>query len=90
LEQVLVDAKYAGYVQRQNRQVEKFRRLESLKIPDGVDYASIPELRLEARETLVRVAPRTLGQAARVGGISPADITILSVYLTGSRILPRH
>jgi len=90
LEQVLVDAKYAGYVERQNRQVEKFRRLESLRIPDGVDYASMPELRLEARETLVRVAPRTLGQAARVGGISAADITILCVYLTGSRVLPRR
>lgn len=90
LQQLLIEAKYAGYVERQDRQVEKFRRLESLTIPEHVDYTAMPELRLEARETLVRVAPRTLGQAARVSGISPADVTILHVYLTGARAIPRR
>jgi tRNA uridine 5-carboxymethylaminomethyl modification enzyme len=90
LQQVLTEAKYAGYVHRQDRQVERFRRLESLTIPPRVDYHAIAELRLEARETLVRVTPRTLGQAARVSGISPADITILYVYLTGVRAIPRR
>jgi tRNA uridine 5-carboxymethylaminomethyl modification enzyme len=83
--QVLTDAKYSGYVDRQSRQIERFRRLESMLIPERLDYRSLPELRAEAREQLGRVAPRTLGQAARISGITPADITILWVYLTGRR-----
>jgi tRNA uridine 5-carboxymethylaminomethyl modification enzyme len=86
---VLVGAKYSGYVERHDRQIERFRRLESLSIPAQVDYAGMPELRLEAREKLARVAPRTLGQAARVSGINPADITILWVYLSGRRAVPQ-
>jgi tRNA uridine 5-carboxymethylaminomethyl modification enzyme len=86
---VLVDAKYSGYVERQQRQIDRFRRLESLSIPDRVDYTAMPELRLEARECLARVSPRTLGQASRISGISPADITILWVYLSGRRSLPK-
>jgi tRNA uridine 5-carboxymethylaminomethyl modification enzyme len=89
LSQVLTDAKYTGYVERQERQIERFRRLESMLIPDLVNYTAMPELRLEAREHLARVAPRTLGQAARVSGINPADITILWVYLSGRRTLPK-
>jgi tRNA uridine 5-carboxymethylaminomethyl modification enzyme len=85
LAQVLTDGKYAGYVDRQARQIERFRRLESMAIPDRVDYAAMPELRLEARERLARLAPRTLGQAARISGISPADITVIWIYLTGRR-----
>ncbi|UCC30084.1 MAG: tRNA uridine-5-carboxymethylaminomethyl(34) synthesis enzyme MnmG, partial [Phycisphaerales bacterium] len=87
--QVLVDAKYCGYVERQARQIERFRRLESLSIPEHIDYASMPELRREARERLARVTPRTLGQAARVSGINPADVTILWVYLSGRRMVAR-
>ena len=87
--QVLVEAKYSGYVQRQDRQIERFRRLESLSIPEHINYAALPELRIEARERLARVAPSTLGQAARVSGINPADITILWVYLSGRRSIPR-
>jgi tRNA uridine 5-carboxymethylaminomethyl modification enzyme len=86
---VLVSAKYSGYVARQERQIERFRRLESLSIPDRVDYAAMPELRIEAREKLARVAPKTLGQAARVSGINPADITVLWVYISGRRHIPR-
>jgi len=83
--QALVDAKYSGYVDRQARQIERFRRLESMAIPARTDYSSMPELRTEAREQLMRVGPRTLGQAARISGINPADITVLWVYLTGRR-----
>ncbi len=85
----LVAAKYSGYVERQERQIERFRRLESLSIPVQIDYASMPELRVEARESLARVAPRTLGQAGRISGVNPADITILWLYLTGRRAVPR-
>ena len=87
--QVLVNAKYSGYVERQDRQIERFRRLESLSIPEHIDYATMPELRREAQERLARVTPRTLGQAARVSGINPADITILWVYLSGRRMAAR-
>ncbi len=85
LDQVLTNAKYSGYVARQSQQIDRFRKLESMAIPNGVDYASIPELRFEARETLTRVAPATLGQAARVSGVNPADITVLWIHLTGRR-----
>ncbi len=81
LEQALIDAKYSGYVDRQARQIRRFRKLESMLIPGIVDYASIPGLRLEAREGLARVGPRTLGQAARISGINPADITVLWIHL---------
>jgi tRNA uridine 5-carboxymethylaminomethyl modification enzyme len=90
LEQALINAKYSGYVDRQFKQIDRFRKLESMTIPCGVDYASIPELRFEARETLMRVAPATLGQAARVSGVSPADITVLWIHLTGRRSVARR
>jgi tRNA uridine 5-carboxymethylaminomethyl modification enzyme len=83
--QVLVDAKYAGYVDRQARQIERFRRLESMTIPRATHYLSMSDLRHEARERLSQVAPATLGQAARISGISPSDITTLWIYLTGRR-----
>lgn len=82
---LMLDAKYSGYVDRQSKQVERFRKLESMAIPDWVDYSIMSELRREAREKFARVAPRTLGQARRISGISPADITVLWVYLTGRR-----
>lgn len=85
LETVLTNAKYSGYVARQSLQIDRFRKLESMPIPSGVDYASIPDLRFEARERLTRVAPATLGQAARVSGVNPADITVLWIHLTGRR-----
>jgi len=85
LEQVLIAAKYRGYVDRQARQIERFRRLESMALSERLPYASIPGLRHEAREGLERVAPRTLGQAARIAGVTPADITVLSIYLAVRR-----
>jgi tRNA uridine 5-carboxymethylaminomethyl modification enzyme len=83
--QVITGAKYSGYVDRQARQIERFRRLESMAIPERTDYGTMAELRFEARERLTRVAPATLGQAARVSGVTPADITVLWIYLTGRR-----
>ena len=85
LNQVLVESKYQGYVDRQERQIERFRRLESMRIPPDADFSKMPELRLEAREHLSRIGPTTLGQASRISGISPADVTVLWIYLTGRR-----
>jgi tRNA uridine 5-carboxymethylaminomethyl modification enzyme len=81
LEAVEIRAKYAGYLEREERQIERHRHLEQRSIPEAFDYASIPELRFEAREKFTRFRPRSLGQAARISGISPADIATLSVYL---------
>ncbi len=85
LEQLLVEAKYSGYVERQHQQVKRFTKLEAMPIPNGVPYRDIPGLRHEAREALARVAPRTLGQASRITGINPADITVLWVHLSAKR-----
>jgi len=83
--QVLTEARYRGYVERQDRQIERFRRLESLAIPRDTDYVAMRELRAEARECLLKFSPSTLGQAARMSGISPADVMVLWIYLTGRR-----
>jgi tRNA uridine 5-carboxymethylaminomethyl modification enzyme len=81
VEQVVLEAKYAGYIGRQAAQVERFQRLESRPIPPHFDYAAVPQLRAEAREKLSRVRPASLGQASRISGISPADLAVLLVYL---------
>ena len=79
--QVVTEAKYDGYVGRQVEQIERFRRLEDKAIPADLDYAAIPQLRVEAREKLARVRPRSLGQAGRISGLSPADLATLLVHL---------
>jgi tRNA uridine 5-carboxymethylaminomethyl modification enzyme len=79
--QVELEIKYAGYIERQYAEVEKLRGMENRHIPESFDYASIPSLRLEARQKLTQIKPQTLGQAARVSGVSPADISILLVFL---------
>ncbi len=89
VEQVHIAARYGGYLVRQARQVQRFRELETSRIPTGLDYQRINELRIEAREHLTRVDPLTLGQAARIPGINPADLTVLMVYLKGKRPIPR-
>lgn len=81
LEQVLLEAKYSGYISRQAQQVERFQRLESRPIPPHFDYAAVPQLRFEAKEKLGRIRPANLGQASRISGISPADLAILLIYL---------
>jgi tRNA uridine 5-carboxymethylaminomethyl modification enzyme len=83
IEQVVLETKYAGYIDRQAAQVERFHRLESKPIPPHFDYAAIPQLRAEAREKLARIRPASLGQASRISGICPADLAVLLVYLRG-------
>jgi tRNA uridine 5-carboxymethylaminomethyl modification enzyme len=81
-EQVTIQAKYAGYIARQQREVERVRRLEELKIPERFDMETVKGLRAEAREKLIRFRPATLGQASRIPGVNPADISVLMVYLS--------
>ena len=76
-----IQVKYAGYVQRQLEIVERFRKMEQLKLPEDLDYSSINGLSREAREKLTKIKPRSLGQASRISGITPATISLLSVYL---------
>ena len=80
-DQVEIQLKYAGYLARQQKQVEEFRREESRLLPPDTDYLSIGGLRLEAREKLARIRPASIGQASRVSGVSPADIAVLLIYL---------
>ena len=83
-EQVDINIKYDGYIKRQTRQVEQFRKMEKKKIPDDIDYDEIQSLRIEARQKLKQIRPASIGQASRISGVSPADISVLLVYL-GSR-----
>ena len=80
-EQVDINIKYDGYIKRQMRQVEQFKKLENKRIPENIDYDSIQSLRLEAKQKLNRIRPASIGQASRISGVSPADISVLLVYL---------
>jgi tRNA uridine 5-carboxymethylaminomethyl modification enzyme len=80
-EQVEIEAKYKGYISRQNQQIEKFKKMENLSLPTQFHYGSIPGLRKEAQQKLGMFRPVSLGQASRISGVSPADISILMVYL---------
>lgn len=80
-EQVEIEAKYEGYINRQKQQIEKFKKMEKLSLPSHFHYDSIPGLRKEAQQKLDRFRPVSLGQASRISGVSPADISILMVYL---------
>ncbi len=82
IEQVTLEAKYAGYIDRQAAQVERFQRLESKPIPEHFDYAAVPQLRFEAKEKLGRIRPGSLGQASRISGITSADLAVLLIYLS--------
>ena len=86
--QVEITVKYQGYIDRQLRQVEEMRRLESRPLPHDLDYSSLTGLRLEAREKLSRIRPLNLGQASRISGVSPADIAVLMVALERSQRAP--
>ncbi|MDD6678362.1 MAG: tRNA uridine-5-carboxymethylaminomethyl(34) synthesis enzyme MnmG [Firmicutes bacterium] len=80
-----IQIKYAGYLARQQKQVEEFRREESRLLPADTDYASITGLRLEARQKLAQVRPLSIGQAGRISGVSPADIAVLLIYLESQK-----
>ncbi len=79
--QVEIAIKYAGYIERQELEVEKFKAMEGKNIPEAFDFSTVPSLRLEARQKLAKIRPATIGQAARISGVSPADISILMVSL---------
>ena len=81
IEAVTIEAKYDGYLQKQEKMINSFRSLENAKLPESIDYSQIPHLRAEARERLSAVKPYTIGQAGRIGGITPADLTVLQIYL---------
>jgi tRNA uridine 5-carboxymethylaminomethyl modification enzyme len=80
-EQVSVAVKYEGYIKRQLLQVEQFKKLENRKIPLDLDYTSIQGLRIEARQKLSQQKPESVGQASRISGVTPADISVLLVYM---------
>jgi tRNA uridine 5-carboxymethylaminomethyl modification enzyme len=81
VQQVEIAVKYAGYIDRQELEVQKFKKFEAKSIPDTFDFSTVPSLRLEARQKFAKIRPTTIGQAARISGVSPADISILMVWL---------
>lgn len=84
--QVEINIKYEGYIERQKKQVEQFEKLEEKKIPLGIDYDEVSGLRLEARQKLKEFLPISIGQAARISGVTPADISVLLIYLEKNRV----
>ena len=82
-EQVNISIKYDGYIKRQKKQVEQFKKLENKKIPENIDYDQVKSLRIEAVQKLKEFRPVSIGQASRISGVSPADISVLLVYLGG-------
>lgn len=86
IEQVNINIKYDGYISRQLKQVEQFKKLENKKIPGEINYSLVPSLRIEARQKLEKFRPYSIGQASRISGVSPADISVLLVYLSQVQI----
>ena len=85
LEQVEVEIKYEGYIQKQLKQVEQMKKLENKLLPTGFDYKTLKGLRLEAQEKLNKIKPLNIGQASRISGVSPADISVLLIWLAANR-----
>ena len=85
VEQVVTDVKYSGYVERQEAEIQRQHRLAEKRIPDTFDYATIGQMRVEAREKLTRVRPSTFSQAGRISGITPADLALLRAHLDRPR-----
>ncbi len=85
VEQININIKYDGYIKRQLKQVEQFKKIEKKKIPVEIDYDDIKNLRLEARQKLKKLKPLSVGQASRISGVSPADISVLLVYIESMR-----
>ena len=85
IQQVEISLKYAGYIDRQETEVQRFRGMEEKRIPGWVDYNSIPSLRTEARQKLNTIRPETLGQASRISGVSPADISLVMIWIKRGR-----
>lgn len=85
IDQVMIELKYEGYIARQKKQVEQFKKLESKLIPEDIDYDDVSSLRIEAKQKLKSIRPVSIGQASRISGVSPADISVLLVYLEQRR-----
>lgn len=85
-EEVEIQVKYEGYIKLQDAQVEKFRKLEEKKLSENIDYSTIKGLRIEARQKLDKIKPTSIGQASRISGVSPADISVLLIYLEQQKI----
>ena len=85
IEQIDINLKYEGYIIRQQQQVDHFKKLENRRIPDDLDYDDVYNLRKEARQKLKQVKPLSMGQASRISGVSPADISVLLVYLESKK-----
>jgi tRNA uridine 5-carboxymethylaminomethyl modification enzyme len=83
MRQVDIELKYEGYIKRQNEHVANFESSETVEIPDGFDYKKIKSLSNEGREKLIKVKPRSIGQASRISGVSPSDVSILTIYMKG-------
>ena len=81
VEQINIRIKYDGYIRRQMKQVEQFKKLETKRIPDAINYDEIGSLRIEAKQKLNQYRPISIGQASRISGVSPADISVLLVYM---------
>ena len=81
-DQIDIEIKYEGYMKRQQAQIDEMRRLESKALPTDVDYTTLSGIRLEAQEKLNKVKPLNLGQASRISGVSPADISVLIIWLS--------
>ena len=86
IEQINIEIKYEGYIERQQKQVDNFRRVESRKLPENIDYKEISGLRLEAQQKLNLFKPMSIGQASRISGVTPADISVLLIYLTQNKL----
>jgi len=84
-EEVNIEIKYEGYIRRQEKQVAQFEKAEKTLIPDEIDYAQVPSLRIEARQKLMKVRPASIGQASRIMGVNPADLSVLLIYLKKMR-----
>ena len=84
-EQVEIEIKYEGYIQKQLKQVEQMRKLESKRLPSDFDFTEIKGLRLEAQEKLNKIKPLNIGQASRISGVSPADISVLLIWMAQNK-----
>lgn len=84
-EQVNINIKYDGYIRRQLKQVEQFKKLETKRLPEELDYDGVNGLRIEAKQKLKEYRPVSVGQASRIAGVSPADISVLLVYMESYR-----
>ena len=88
VEQVEIELKYAGYIARQDVDIAKFKAMEEKQIPSWLDYSTIPSLRTEARQKLIKIRPATVGQASRISGVSPADLSLVLVWMKRGPLEP--